>query len=85
MCKVNRELEVKGNSLTVQWLGLSISTAGGKDSIPDEELRSCMLQWNNNNKKKKLEGREIEGRVYIAAILVIHISDNSGDTTEQLN
>ena len=56
MCKVNRELEVKGNSLTVQWLGLSISTAGGKDSIPDEELRSCMLQWNNNNKKKN--GRE---------------------------
>ena len=31
-----------GNSLTVQWLGLHVSTAVGMGSIPDGELRSCM-------------------------------------------
>ena len=34
---------LRQNSLTVQWLGLCVSTAGGMSSIPGQKLRSHML------------------------------------------
>ena len=35
---------IGGTSLMVQWLRLGAPSAGGPGSIPDQEIRSCLLQ-----------------------------------------
>ena len=56
--------KMKGNSLVVQWLGLSASTAGGMGSIPVGELK---IMHASLAKKREDEGhsnriKEDEGR-----------------------
>ena len=50
---MKKEKREQGNSLAVEWLGLCTSTAGDTDSIPGQELRSCMLGSAAKKKKKK--------------------------------
>ena len=47
--------EIPGNSLAVQWLGLSASSAGGTASIPGWETNILHAAWCGQKKKKGIK------------------------------
>ena len=71
MILLAKEKCVQGNSLVVQWLGLSTFTAMGLRSIPGHQTKILQASW--HSKKKKRERKKSVFRSFAHFLIVLFV------------